>query len=239
MDYMAIITDGLAEPDLIRHLQREQRKAADQYYTPEEFYDGCRRAVDELEADYIDELRLYTYLQDDNPDKDIPEPRLSLMKYTGGRLWQSIDGGNIQYIRDCIDEAERLTSTTAPTPEPVTTPATGQEPEPQINGLTLTEIALICVYTGDIVDVKTAPNILKKYNSPLTSGRKLIEHYTNFLLYPTARRSSGDNARKDNPKLKRLKKVIEYLRENNHDTQMAEFDLKSLEDNIKQNSCNF
>ncbi len=123
MDYMAIITDGLAEPDLIRHLQREQRKAADQYYTPEEFYDGCRRAVDELEADYIDELRLYTYLQDDNPDKDIPEPRLSLMKYTGGRLWQSLTIGNINFIRSCVDEAERLTSTTAPTPEPVTTPA--------------------------------------------------------------------------------------------------------------------
>ncbi|NLX28738.1 MAG: hypothetical protein GXY59_07185 [Bacteroidales bacterium] len=132
MDYMAIITDGLAEPDLIRHLQREQRKAADQYYTPEEFYDGCRRAVDELEADYIDELRLYTYLQDDNPDKDIPEPRLSLMKYTGGRLWQSLTIGNINFIRSCVDEAERLTSTTAPTPEPVTATAIAVNPYPRI-----------------------------------------------------------------------------------------------------------
>jgi len=134
MDYMAIITDGLAEPDLIRHLQREQRKAADQYYTPEEFYDGCRRAVDELEADYIDELRLYTYLQDDNPDKDIPEPRLSLMKYTGGRLWQSLTIGNINFIRSCVDEAERLTSATAtaPTPEPVTTTANAANPHPRI-----------------------------------------------------------------------------------------------------------
>jgi hypothetical protein len=123
MDYMAIITDGLAEPDLIRHLQREQRKAADQYYTPEEFYDGCRRAVDELAAAYNYEVDLNKDLQDLNPGMFVPEPRLSLMKYTGGRLWQSIDGGNIQYIRDCIDEAERLTIATAPTPEPVTTPA--------------------------------------------------------------------------------------------------------------------
>ena len=132
MDYMAIITDGLAEPDLIRHLQREQRKAADQYYTPEEFYDGCRRAVDELETAYNYEVDLNKDLQDLNPGMFVPEPRLSLMKYTGGRLWQSLTIGNINFIRSCVDEAERLTSSTAPTPEPVTATAIAVNPYPRI-----------------------------------------------------------------------------------------------------------
>lgn len=100
-------------------------------------------------------------------------------------------------------------------------------------GLTMPEIALICIYTGQHIDSEAANQILKKYNPKLTSQRKLIEHYNHFQTKGN-RVNLSENETKDKTQEKRLTKVVEYLEKNELNTIQAKDELQKLSKEINK-----
>ena len=88
-------------------------------------------------------------------------------------------------------------------------------------GLSLVEIALICIYIDQHINSTNANDILKKYNSNFYSGRKLIERYNSFYTNPHERVALSEHKHSDNMKLKNFNRVIEYLESNGYDSEVA------------------
>ena len=130
MDYMNILLEGITTPAIrpyfAEYLIREFKKSETLGYSRGEFFHGLKTACTEL-RDELARCRAFlngvVFELDEDFQQVFSNTEINLIRYTGGRFSGFLREPTIEFIRDCIDEAERLTSSTAPTPEPVTTPA--------------------------------------------------------------------------------------------------------------------
>jgi hypothetical protein len=98
-------------------------------------------------------------------------------------------------------------------------------------GLSIPEIALICVYTNQHCDSSNANEILNKYNPHHTSGRKLIEKYSHFLK-TVNRKNLTESKSADRHRKNLLQKVVSYLENNGLEATKAKNELQILSDSI-------
>jgi len=111
------------------------------------------------------------------------------------------------------------------------------EPEPvpiDSKGLSLPEIALICIYKDQHIDSTNADQILNRYNPKFKSGRKLIECYNKYQI-PGDRIYLTQNETMDKNRAKLLQKVISYLELNEHETGKAKKEFEALTKQIDTN----
>ena len=99
-------------------------------------------------------------------------------------------------------------------------------------GLTIPEIALICIYTNQHIDSTNAKQILNNFNPKLTSGRKLIEKYNHFQktgnrIYLTENKKTDENREGI------LQKVVSYMETKELETTIAKNELQNLSELIK------
>lgn len=98
-------------------------------------------------------------------------------------------------------------------------------------GLSMAEIALICIYTNQHIDSKNASQILTKFNPSFKSGRSLIQKYNN-LHTPGNRIYLSDNKITDKNRERLLFNVVSYLETNELETTKAKKELQNLSEQI-------
>lgn len=98
-------------------------------------------------------------------------------------------------------------------------------------GLSLSEIALICIYTKQHIDSTSAKQILNYFNPNLKSEKKLIDRYNYYQL---VRNRIGEGVEKNEKNRERLlMKVVSYLETNEFEATKAINELQSLSASIK------
>ena len=98
-------------------------------------------------------------------------------------------------------------------------------------GLSLPEIALICIYTNQHIDSTSSNQILNYFNPNLKSRKKLIDHYNHFQqngnrIYLT------ESETKDKNREKLLTRVVYYLEASGLETTKAKNELQILSESI-------
>lgn len=98
------------------------------------------------------------------------------------------------------------------------------------SNLSLSEMALICIYKNENVSNENAQTILNEFGSSFKSNG-LVKEYNSYLRKST-RLDLGSKA-KNKHHLKRLENVIEYLTKNDLPTSQAEDELELLKENTE------
>lgn len=221
MDYLDIVLKGATNPNtkhfFTDHIIREYKEAANNGYSENEFFSGCRMVIgwlfDEIERLYDSLLTVLPYVE--NPEKlEKRKIKIDLQNFTVGSYFGTITGEDVYLMIESFMEAEDKLKG-------------NQIPDPIKPKLTQEQVALICVYNGELVTRDNADLIGAKYGHK--KATKLYQLFANYS------KRINRTARPDNETLKTLKNKIERFEKilpyiNPTKLPMIQEDIKSLKE---------